>query len=187
MEKSLHSMRLTLFKDLEINGREGSVKIFLNQNDFLFNVVLVEPEIPQNTGNIGRTCVGMGSRLHLVEPFGFELSDKQVKRAGLDYWHHLKWFAYKDWGAWWSHVAEPERVHFFSTKAEKSLYEVELCQGDWLVFGSETRGLGAEVIECHRKRLVKIPFLGPIRSFNLANSVSMVLGEGVRQIYHSHL
>lgn len=145
-------------------------------------MVLIEPEIPQNTGNIGRTCVGTGSHLHLVGPLGFELSDKQVKRAGLDYWHHLQWTLYESWEIWWSQVPDPSRVHFFSTKAERCFYDIKLCLGDWLVFGCETRGLGPEVIESYRPQLVRIPFSGPIRSFNLANSVSMALGEGMRQL-----
>ena len=144
------------------------------QSDFLFNVVLVEPEIPQNTGNIGRTCVGICSHLHLVGRLGFDLSDKQVKRAGLDYWQHLKWSQHKDWNTWWEEVSDSTRVHFFSTKADRSLYDMELRKGDWLVFGGETKGLGPGVIGPYRSQLVKIPFPGPIRSFNLANAVSMV-------------
>ena len=151
--------------------------------DFLFNVVLVEPEIPQNTGNIGRTCVGTHSHLHLVGKLGFDLSDRQVKRAGLDYWQHLKWLRHDNWETWWEQVSDPTRVYFFSTKGEKNLYDITLRQGDWLVFGSETKGLRPEVIQCHRKQLVKIPFPGPIRSFNLANAVSMALGEGLRQLH----
>ena len=153
----------------------------LLNNDFLFNVVLVEPKIPQNTGNIGRTCVGTNSRLHLVEPLGFELSDKQVRRAGLDYWAQLTWFQHKNWDIWWEQVPNIKRVYFFSTKAKKSLYEVDFLKGDWLTFGSETSGLGPKVIESYPTQLVKIPLLGPIRSFNLANAVSMVLSEGLRQ------
>ncbi len=148
----------------------------------LFHVVLVKPEIPQNTGNIGRTCVGTCSHLHLVGPLGFELSDKQVKRAGLDYWPHLHWSQYNNWSQWWNQVNQPERIFFFSTKAKKNFYDIKLRRGDFLVFGSETRGLPPEIIATYKNQLVKIPFLGPIRSFNLANTVSMALGEGLRQM-----
>ena len=147
----------------------------------LYNVVLIEPEIPQNTGNIGRTCVGCWSSLHLVGKLGFDLSDKQLKRAGLDYWPNLQIFHHSDLQAWSQSVPNAARVFYFSTKAKKSLYSLELQAGDWLVFGKETKGLDEQLLLDHPDQAVKIPFPGHIRSFNLANAVAMVLGEGLRQ------
>lgn len=146
-----------------------------------FNIVLIEPEIPQNTGNIGRTCVGTWSKLHLVGKLGFEITDKNLKRSGLDYWPHLEWVHHLDWETWWKQVENPERVFFFSTHADKSFYDIKLQKGDWLVFGKETKGLGPEIIEQHRQQLVKLPMLGPIRSLNVATTVAIAVYEGLRQ------
>ncbi len=146
-----------------------------------FNIVLIEPEIPQNTGNIGRTCVGTWSKLHLVGKLGFEITDKNLKRSGLDYWPHLEWVHHPDWETWWSQVKNPERVFFFSTHADKSFYDLKLEKGDWLVFGKETKGLGPEIIEKYRQQLVKLPMLGPIRSLNVATTVAIAVYEGLRQ------
>lgn len=147
-----------------------------------FKVVLVEPEIPQNTGNIGRTCVGTSSELHLIEPFGFEITDKNLKRAGLDYWQYLKWYKYPSFDDWKKTVKDMQRVFFFSTKASKSYYEVEYHQGDYLVFGRETRGLPPEIIEEFPDQLVKIPQFGPVRSLNVATAAAIALYEGIRQL-----
>ncbi|MCC7403345.1 MAG: tRNA (cytidine(34)-2'-O)-methyltransferase [Bdellovibrionales bacterium] len=150
--------------------------------EVLFNVVLIEPEIPQNTGNIGRTCVGAHSVLHLVGPLGFEISDRQLKRAGLDYWPHLEVRRYDNWHSWWSQVTDPSRVFFFTTKTARPVYQARLKPGDWLVFGRETKGLGPEVIEKFSEQTYSIPMRGPIRSLNLATAVAVVLYEGMRQI-----
>ena len=147
-----------------------------------FNVVLVEPEIPQNTGNIGRTCVGTHSHLHLVGQLGFELSDKQLRRAGVDYWPNLQWTHHATWDEWWSQIPDTGRVFFVETKVENSFYDVEFREGDWLVFGKETKGLRPEILKKFPDQSVTLPFPGPIRSFNLANAVSMALGEGMRQL-----
>jgi len=143
---------------------------------------LIEPEIPQNTGNIGRTCVATNCHLHLVGQLGFEISDKNLKRAGLDYWAHLAWTQHPTFESWWSKVQDPERVFFFSTKAKKSYTKVEFCEGDWLVFGRETRGLDPELLRKHSPRVVRIPQPGPVRSLNLATSVAIAVYEGLRQI-----
>ena len=148
----------------------------------MFNIVLVEPEIPNNTGNIGRTCVGTDCTLHLVEPFGFEISDKQLKRAGLDYWPYLKWKTYGDFSAWKASVSDPSRVFFFSKKSERSFFEVEYQPGDWFVYGKETKGLSDEILNQHAAQTVTIPMFGPIRSLNLANAVSVAIYEGIRQV-----
>lgn len=147
-----------------------------------FRVVLIEPEIPNNTGNIGRTCVGSFCELHVVEPLGFEISDKQLRRAGLDYWSHLEFFQHKSWQEWWKLVENPERVFFFSTKVNKTIYEHQFQQGDWLVFGKETKGLDAEIIAKYSNQSLTIPMQGPVRSLNLATAVAIVTFEGIRQL-----
>jgi tRNA (cytidine/uridine-2'-O-)-methyltransferase len=146
-----------------------------------FNIVLVEPEIPNNTGNIGRLCVGTHSRLHLVHPLGFEISDSRVKRAGLDYWPQLDLSHHESLTHVLDCVAEGERVFFLSSHAEHSLYGAVIKPGDWLVFGKESVGLPKELVEQNIHRALRIPFPGEVRSFNLSNAVSMVLGEGMRQ------
>jgi tRNA (cytidine/uridine-2'-O-)-methyltransferase len=148
----------------------------------LFRVALVEPEIPQNTGNIGRTCVGTRSELHLVGKLGFEITDSQVKRAGLDYWPNLSLTMHSSLQDWQGQVQNPERVFYFSTHAEKTYFEVDYQPGDWFVFGKETKGLDKELLRQNWDRVVKIPVLGPIRSFNLATAVAIVLYEGIRQV-----
>lgn len=147
-----------------------------------FNIVLVEPEIPQNTGTIGRTCVGAWSKLHLIEPLGFDISDKSLKRAGLDYWPDLDWSRYASYEDWDREPKDPNRVFYFTTKTTKSFYDVQYQPGDYFVFGKETKGLGPEILSKHESQAVTIPFPGKIRSFNLSNAVSMVLGEGLRQL-----
>ncbi|MGE0763586.1 MAG: tRNA (cytidine(34)-2'-O)-methyltransferase [Bdellovibrionales bacterium] len=146
-------------------------------------MVLIEPEIPNNTGNIGRTCVGNYCQLHLVGKLGFEISDKQLRRAGLDYWQHLIWHHHQTFEQWWSLVEDPSRVFFFSKKAERGLYEAEFRQGDWLVFGKETKGLDEALLSKFHPHTVKIPFEGPIRSLNLASAVAVGVYEGLRQIW----
>ncbi|MCT4622070.1 MAG: tRNA (cytidine(34)-2'-O)-methyltransferase [Schleiferiaceae bacterium] len=147
-----------------------------------FNIVLVEPQIPNNTGNIGRTCVATHSMLHLIEPLGFDISDKRVKRSGLDYWPELEKAVYPDFESWYNSVPDKSRVFFFSARAEKSFYKVQLQQGDYFVFGREADGLPETIKEQFKEQLVKIPFPGKVRSFNLSNAVAMSLGEGLRQI-----
>lgn len=148
----------------------------------LFHVVLVEPEIPNNTGNIGRTCVGLCSKLHLVGKLGFSLDEKYVRRSGLDYWKHLDFQTHATWEEFLDQVVDPHRLFFFETKSKRSLYEAEFEKGDYLVFGRETKGIHPEILEKYPGQAFEIPFLGPVRSFNLANSVSMVMGEGFRQL-----
>ena len=147
-----------------------------------FNIVLVEPQIPNNTGNIGRTCVATQSKLHLIKPLGFEISDKRVKRSGLDYWPDLELEVHEDLGAWLTKVEDKSRVFFFSARAEKSFYQRQLKEGDWLVFGKEAEGLSEEIKHRFSNHLVKIPLPGKVRSFNLSNAVAMALGEGIRQL-----
>lgn len=146
-----------------------------------FNIVLVNPEIPNNTGNIGRLCVGSESKLHLVKPMGFEITDSRVKRAGLDYWPDLELNIHESFEDLLKLVENPERMFFFTTKASKAYFDLDFQEGDWLVFGKESSGLDAALIERFEDQLLKIPFGGKVRSFNLSNAVAMALGEGMRQ------
>jgi len=147
----------------------------------MLNIVLVEPEIPNNTGNIGRICVGTESRLHLIHPFGFKITDTSVKRAGLDYWVHLDWKEYNNVDEWLSQVPDVSRIFLFSSNSSKSYLENDFRDGDWLVFGKESVGLSAAVLSKFPNHLT-IPISPLVRSFNLANAVAFVLGEAKRQI-----
>lgn len=147
----------------------------------MLNIVLVEPEIPNNTGNIGRLCVGTESRLHLIKPYGFEITDKNLKRSGLDYWVHLDWNEYNNVDEWIAQIPDRSRVFLMSSHASKSIYDVEYQDGDWLVFGKESVGLSQEVLAKFENHL-KIPMSNLIRSYNIANSVAFVIGEAKRQI-----
>ncbi|GGC96235.1 putative tRNA (cytidine(34)-2'-O)-methyltransferase [Flavobacterium lutivivi] len=147
----------------------------------MLNIVLVEPEIPNNTGNIGRLCVGTESRLHLIKPYGFEITDKNLKRSGLDYWVHLDWHEYNNVEEWIAQIPDKSRVFLMSSHASKSIYDVEYQDGDWLVFGKESVGLSQEVLAQFENHL-KIPMSNLIRSYNIANSVAFVIGEAKRQL-----
>lgn len=149
------------------------------------NVVLIEPEIPNNTGNIGRTCVALQATLHLVGPLGFDLDEKKVRRAGLDYWPHLKLEQYESQEDFFKKLPKEGKKAFFSTKAKLYHYACDFSAGDedvWLIFGKETKGLSAEVLEGFPGDLYKIPMPGETRSLNLANSVAIGLYEAFRQI-----
>jgi tRNA (cytidine/uridine-2'-O-)-methyltransferase len=148
----------------------------------LFHVVLVEPEIPQNTGNIGRTCVGMNSFLHLVGPLGFEITHSRLKRAGLDYWPHLHWRYYDNLDQWQKQFRQTGRRYYFSAFATKPLYAAKFEKGDVLIFGKETAGLPRELLEQDPESNLLIPILGPVRGYNLATSVAVALSEAYRQI-----
>lgn len=145
----------------------------------MFNIVLVEPEIPQNTGNIARTCAATGSRLHLIEPLGFKIDDKKLKRAGLDYWWLLDINYYKNLDEFFE--KNKGRFFFFSTKALKNHCQVEYKDGDYLVFGKETKGLPEELLRANINSCIRIPMLPAARSLNLSNSVAVVLYEALRQ------
>lgn len=147
-----------------------------------FNVVLVEPEIPNNTGSIGRLCVGCKSKLHLIEPMGFEITDSRVRRAGLDYWPDLEVQTHSSLADCLEQAKDPSRVFLFTSGAPKPYYEVNFQAGDWLVFGKESVGLSDEILANFPDQVVGIPFPGKVRSFNLSNAVAMALGEGLRQL-----
>ena len=147
----------------------------------MLNIVLVEPEIPNNTGNIGRLCVGTESKLHLIHPFGFEINDKNLKRSGLDYWVHLDVTEYQNIEEWMLQIKDKSRVFLMSSHAKKSIYDNQFQDGDWLVFGKESVGLSQEVLALFDNHLT-IPMSSLIRSYNIANSVAFVVGEAKRQI-----
>jgi tRNA (cytidine/uridine-2'-O-)-methyltransferase len=147
----------------------------------MLNIVLVEPEIPNNTGNIGRLCVGTQCRLHLVHPLGFEITDKNLKRSGLDYWVHLDWHQYDNVTQWINQLPDKSRVFLMSSHATKSIYAAEFQDNDWLVFGKESVGLSPEVLAQFENHLT-IPMSPLIRSYNIANSVAFVVGEAKRQL-----
>ena len=147
-----------------------------------FSIVLVRPEIPHNTGAIGRLCVGLGVEPHLVRPLGFRLDDQSIARAGLDYWPHLRVSVHNTWDEYLA-AAKPRRLHFLSTKGEKSLYECRFEPGDALVFGNESSGLPKNFYDRYQKSLFKIPMPGEhARSINLANAVSIAAYECYRQL-----
>lgn len=147
-----------------------------------FNVVLVEPEIPQNAGNIARTCAVTGSKLHLVRPLGFEVSDKYLKRAGLDYWNLVEIFYYDSIEEVMDKFYTGDNFYFYSTKAKKIHSEAQYKDGDFLVFGKETKGLPETLLEKHYDECVRIPMMGETRSLNLSNSVCVGVYEGLRQL-----
>jgi tRNA (cytidine/uridine-2'-O-)-methyltransferase len=146
----------------------------------MFNVVLVEPEIPPNTGNVGRLCLATNSTLHLVKPFGFTLDDRQLKRAGLDYWDEVKLRLWDSFEALQTAQAPATRYFFLTTKSEHAYFEMEFRPGDFLVFGRETKGLPEELLKANASACLTIPMEGT-RSLNLATAVAIVLFEAVRQ------
>jgi tRNA (cytidine/uridine-2'-O-)-methyltransferase len=147
-----------------------------------FNIALIEPEIPNNTGSIGRTCVGTNCRLHLVGKLGFDIDDKAVKRAGLDYWENLDLVRHNTVEEWQKSLSQPARVFYFTKKASKTLYDVQYQKGDTFVFGCETVGLDPKLLREVEDQTIRIPMWGPIRSLNLSNAVTAVVYEGLRQI-----
>ncbi len=147
----------------------------------LFHVVLHEPEIPNNTGNIGRTCVAAGCALHLIEPLGFEVSEKACRRAGLDYWPRLDVRQHKNWDEYTARAA-PARLWLLTTKASRLVFDADLRAGDHLVFGKETAGLPQEMLDRFAERCVALPMAAGERSLNVATAVCAVVYEGVRQL-----
>jgi len=148
----------------------------------LFRIVLVEPEIPQNTGNIGRTCVGASCELHLVKPMSFEIDDTKVKRAGLDYWPHLSWKIHDSFMDWYNSVENKDRIFFIENKVEQTIFEASFQKGDWLVFGKETKGIDPDIIAENLDKTYLIPQTGPVRSLNLATAVAITIYEGYRKV-----
>ncbi len=153
-----------------------------------FHVALIHPQIPANTGNIGRLCVATNTHLHLIKPLGFSLEDKDIKRAGLDYWSSLNCSVYDQYEDW-KNKFKNHSCYFLSTKAEKSLYEAVFKKSDVFVFGSENKGLGKDILKDNSERCFRIPMVSNTRSLNLSNAVSIVLYEAIRQqcSFKSHL
>ena len=150
------------------------------------NIVLIEPEIPQNTGNIARTCAAIGAKLHLVHPLGFDISEKAVKRAGLDYWDKLEIVEYKNIEEF-KKFAKDKNIYLLSTKAAKVYTDVKYVDDSYLVFGPETRGIPEDYILDNFDKAVRIPMRNNIRSLNLSNSVAIVAYEAERQLNYTGL
>ena len=148
----------------------------------MMNIVLLEPEMPSNTGNIGRTCAATQTRLHLIEPLGFKLNEKALKRAGLDYWDKLDVTVYSDYQDFLERNPDAlERMYFATTKAHKVYSDVEYETDCYLMFGRESAGIPEEILVENEDRCVRIPMWGDIRSLNLSNSAAIVLYEALRQ------
>ena len=146
------------------------------------NIVLIEPEIPMNTGNIGRLSLASGSNLHLVKPFGFELNDKRVKRAGLDYWQHISLHIYESAEEFFEKNKD-QPMAFYSSHATKDFWSLDYQDNMFLIFGKESVGLSPEITNAHPDQLYKIPIHSEhVRSLNLANAVSVVVYEGLRKM-----
>ena len=152
----------------------------------MVNVVLVEPEIPQNCGNIARTCAATGARLHLIHPLGFEISEKMVKRAGLDYWHLVDVREYENLEDFFA-KNQVEQMWCLSTKAPRSYVEAEFSEDCYLFFGKETKGLPEDFLQAHRDCCIKLPMRQEARSLNLSNSVAITVYEALRQLNFPNL
>ena len=146
----------------------------------MFNVVLIEPEIPPNTGNIGRLCLATGSTLHLIKPLGFSIDDRELKRAGLDYWKEVEVRLWDSFDALRQSLESDAHFFFLTTKSDRAYWDVVFQPGDFLVFGRETKGLPESLLAAHPEELLTIPMRGT-RSLNLATAVGIVLFEAMRQ------
>ena len=147
------------------------------------NIVLVEPEIPPNTGNIARLCAATGSTLHLIEPLGFEIDDKRLARAGMDYWKLVTWKRWSTWNEFQTHLATGSRLWFVEQGAPRRYTQAEFARDDYLVFGRETAGLPLALLQAHSEQWLDIPMANPeARSLNLSNCVAIVLFEALRQV-----
>ena len=146
------------------------------------HIVLLEPEIPPNTGNVARLCAATRSKLHLVEPLGFKLDDVQLKRAGMDYWQHVDWRRWANWAEFDRGLPQGARLWFIESRGPRLYTEARFTYDDYLVFGRETAGLPTKLLEEHRERWLRIPmFNSEARSLNLSNCVALVLFEALRQ------
>lgn len=147
------------------------------------NIVLLNPEIHVNTGNIGRTCVLTSTKLHLIKPLGFELDDKKIKRAGLDYWKDVKLFVWENWEHFWRENIENgnAKIYFATTKTKQRYTDVKFNDNDYIMFGPESRGIPEEILNRYKESNITIPMLPLGRSLNLSNAVAIVLFEALRQ------
>ena len=153
----------------------------------MINIVLLEPEMPANTGNIGRTCVSTGSRLHLIEPLGFRINEKELKRAGLDYWPRLDVHTYMDINEFYNSIEPDARIFYATTKGKNRHSDVHFQDGDYIMFGKESAGIPEEILVQHPDECIRIPMLPDIRSLNLSNSAAIVLYEALRQTGFTNL
>jgi tRNA (cytidine/uridine-2'-O-)-methyltransferase len=146
------------------------------------NIVLLEPEIPPNTGNVARLCAATKTTLHLIEPFGFKLDDAQLKRAGMDYWQQVTWHRWKNWSEFIEKVPATSKLWFVECGGPKLYSEAKFSADDYIVFGRETAGLPKQLLEQHRETWLRIPMFNPeSRSLNLSNCAALVLFEALRQ------
>ena len=148
----------------------------------MFNVVLVEPEIPPNTGNVARLCLATGSRLHLVEPLGFSVEDRRLRRAGMDYWHQVDLKYWKNLTEFETATRSSVRRFLLTTKSRRKYWDTRFCDGDYFIFGRETKGLPESLLLSESENCLTIPMASGARSLNLATAVAIVLFEGVRQL-----
>ena len=154
----------------------------------MLNIVLLEPEIPANTGNIGRTCVASGSRLHLIKPLGFDINEKQLKRAGLDYWKDLDVTVYDNFADFLEKNPDSQgKLYMATTKAKHVYTDVDFQEDAYIMFGKESAGIPEDILVNHQDTCVRIPMIGDIRSLNLSNSVAIVLYEALRQNHFDHM
>ncbi len=144
------------------------------------NIVLYEPEIPQNTGNIARTCAALGASLHLIKPLGFSIDDKHLKRAGLDYWHLLKVTVYENWQDFLE-KNQDVNIYYASTKGQKYYHKVNYPKNSYFVFGPETRGIPEDILKENWNNVIKLPMVKNARSLNLSNAVAIIAYEALRQ------
>ena len=152
----------------------------------MFNIVLVNPQIPNNTGSIGRLCVNTASSLHLIKPLGFDIDEKAVRRAGLDYWHKLDLHVWEDLESFFSAQNENARYFYGTTKTDTPYFEQAFKENDFLFFGSETKGLPADLLAANPERCMTIPMTKEGRSLNLAVSTGIILYEAIKQNFESY-
>jgi len=155
----------------------------IRRNSYMFNIVLVEPQIPQNTGTIGRLCVNLGATLHLIKPLGFDIDDKAVKRAGLDYWKHLDLVVWESFEAYLEKYPIGTNSYMGTTKTNNLYFDAPFKKGDHILFGAETKGIDEKVLLAHPEQCITIPMGGKGRSLNLGVSVGVVIYDALRQNY----
>lgn len=152
----------------------------------MFHIVLVHPQIPNNTGAIGRLCVNTGSSLHLIKPIGFDIDEKAVRRAGLDYWHKIDLYVWENIDDFLNAHPESQKFHFATTKTDKPYFERAFAPGDYLFFGSETAGIPAEILASYPDQSMTIPMTKEGRSLNLAISTGIILYEAIKQNFDTY-
>ena len=148
-----------------------------------FNLVLINPQIPQNTGAIGRLCVNAGASLHLVKPISFDIGEKAVRRAGLDYWHKVDLHIWEDIDDFFAHNKIGDNAHFATTKTKRPYFQTDFKDGDYIIFGSETKGIPEDILNKFKDRNITIPMTAEGRSLNLAISTGIILYDAIRQTY----